>query len=106
MLTLAILIPMLGAVALTVLPGLGHTAARILAIGASTLSFLLLLIVWAGFDTGADWRDVTLRLTDFDRSGGLLPSRIDPARIRSVGLVAYGRDHTADLSLRAMGWQI
>ena len=53
MLTLAILIPMLGALALTLLPGVGHATARIIAVATSTLSFLLLLIVWYQFDTGA-----------------------------------------------------
>lgn len=51
MLTLAILIPMLGALALLVSPRLGHQAARAVAVGASVVSFALLLIVWIGFDT-------------------------------------------------------
>lgn len=51
MLTLAILIPMLGALALMVLPTLGRETARLVAVGTSTLSFVLLLIVWARFDT-------------------------------------------------------
>lgn len=58
----------------------------------------------AGFETGADWRDVTLTWDDFVPSGGLLPRRVSPARIRSLGLVAYGRDHRADVSLQAFGW--
>jgi len=53
MLTLAILIPMLGALALTLLPDVGHATARIIAVATSTLSFLVLLIVWYQFDTGA-----------------------------------------------------
>ena len=53
MLTLVILIPMLGALALMLLPTLGRDAARLVAIGTSTLSFVLLLIVWAQFDSGA-----------------------------------------------------
>ncbi len=53
MLTLAILIPMLGALALTLLPGVGHATARIIAVATSTLSFLALLIVWYQFDTSA-----------------------------------------------------
>ena len=53
MLTLTILIPMLGALALTVLPSLGHATARIIAVATSTLSFLLLLIVWYQFDTSS-----------------------------------------------------
>ena len=52
MLTLAILIPMLGALTLTVLPGHGQAMARLIATATSVLSFLLLVIVWARFDTG------------------------------------------------------
>lgn len=58
----------------------------------------------AGFDTAADWRDVTLTWDAFAPSGGLLPRQVAPARIRSLGLVAYGRDHRADVELQAFGW--
>jgi len=58
----------------------------------------------AGFDTTADWQDITLPLSAFRPSGAMLPRQIRPPRIRSLGLVAYGRDHEADVSLRALGW--
>lgn len=53
MLTLAILIPILGALFLALMPNTSHSAARIIAVATSALTFLVLLIVWAGFDTGA-----------------------------------------------------
>lgn len=58
----------------------------------------------AGFDTTADWQDITLPLSAFRPSGAMLPRSIRPERIRSLGLVAYGRDHQADVRLSALGW--
>jgi hypothetical protein len=57
----------------------------------------------AGFDTGPDWAEVTIPLSEFRASGGMLPQRIAPGSVRSFGLVAYGRDHRADVSLAAFG---
>ncbi|WP_297620912.1 CIA30 family protein [uncultured Roseicyclus sp.] len=56
-----------------------------------------------GFDTGPDWAEVTLPLADFAASGAMMAGRIRPEDIRSIGLVAYGRDHAADVSLAALG---
>ena len=53
MLTLAILIPFIGAMTLAFMPKIERETARIIAVGTSSLSFLLLLVVWAQFDTGA-----------------------------------------------------
>lgn len=52
MLTLAIAIPLLGALYLTIASGTSATRARLVAIGAATLSLLSLVVVWIGFDTG------------------------------------------------------
>ena len=53
----------------------------------------------AAFPTTADWRDVTLSLSDFKPSGRMLPKVLKAESIQSVALVAYGRDHAADVSL-------
>ncbi len=58
----------------------------------------------AGFDAGAQWQEVRLPFAAFERSGGLLRETPAPRTIRSLGLVAYGRDHEADVSLRAAGF--
>ncbi len=58
----------------------------------------------AGFEPSADWSDVTLPLTAFAPSRDSLPPQIVAADIRSLGLVAYGRDHTADLSVSHIGF--
>lgn len=57
----------------------------------------------AGFETGPEWREIRLPWSDFTPSGRLLPSRLSANSIRSIGLVAYGRDHIADVSLAEIG---
>jgi hypothetical protein len=58
----------------------------------------------ARFDTSVDWREVDLQWAEFRRSGRLLLADLRPEDIRSIGLVAYGRDHEADVSMKAFGW--
>jgi Complex I intermediate-associated protein 30 (CIA30). len=53
----------------------------------------------AGFDTDGTWQDITLPFSAFTGSGRLLPRQPRPETITSVALVAYGRDHTADIWL-------
>ncbi|MGA0587932.1 complex I subunit 4 family protein [Dyella sp. KRB-257] len=53
MLTLAILVPLLGALALAFLPNASEAQIRRIAIGVAALPLLLLLVVWARFDTSA-----------------------------------------------------
>jgi len=56
-----------------------------------------------GFDTGPDWAEVVLPLSGFAASGRMMAGAVRPEDVRAVGLVAYGRDHAADVSLAAMG---
>jgi len=53
----------------------------------------------AQFPTTDSWTDITLPWSAFKPSRNGLPTTFDPQTIRSVGIVAYGRDHTADLSV-------
>lgn len=53
MLTLTILIPLLGALALALMPELAEPTIRRLSIGIATVPLLLLLWAWGGFHTGA-----------------------------------------------------
>jgi hypothetical protein len=57
----------------------------------------------AGFETGPDWAEVTIPLSEFEPSGRLMPLSVSPDLVRSVAVVAYGRDHVADLSVAALG---
>jgi hypothetical protein len=54
----------------------------------------------AGFDTGPEWRQARLPFTAFRPSGALLRGTPRPQDVTSIGLVAYGRDHEAELEVR------
>jgi hypothetical protein len=56
----------------------------------------------AGFETAADWREVRLPFEAFAASGRLLRATPLPETVTSIGLVAYGRDHVADLEVRRL----
>ena len=56
-----------------------------------------------GFDTGPDWAEVVLPLAGFAASGSLMAGEVRPGEVRSIGIVAYGRDHVADVSVAALG---
>lgn len=52
----------------------------------------------AAFTAPRDWTQVTLPIAAFEATrDGMPPLRLD--RIRSIGLLAYGRDHEADLAI-------
>ena len=46
-----------------------------------------------------DWKEINVKLSDFNRSGRLLPKRIDPSKITSIALVAFGRAHKVKLDV-------
>jgi hypothetical protein len=56
----------------------------------------------AGFHTGREWREVRLPWSAFRASGRLLRGTPRAPDITSVGLVAYGRDHGAELEVRRL----
>jgi hypothetical protein len=53
----------------------------------------------AAFGAPADWSSVEVPLAAFERSHAHLAEQVDPGEVISLGIVAYGRDHTADLSV-------
>jgi hypothetical protein len=58
----------------------------------------------AAFDVTADWREYRLPFDAFKPSGKLLRDTPQADSIRSVGIVAFGRDHQADISVRLVGF--
>jgi len=58
----------------------------------------------AGFPTTAAWRTVQVPFTAFRASGRMLPGQVSAGSIRSIALVAYGRDHDADLSVASIAF--
>ena len=58
----------------------------------------------AGFEVTKDWQTIRLPLSDFERSSAWLGKIINPKSIRSVGVLAYGRDHQAEIEIAEVGF--
>jgi hypothetical protein len=58
----------------------------------------------AGFDTTEEWQTVRLPFAEFERSGSWLRKSLSPNSIRSIGILAYGRDHQADIDIAEIGF--
>ncbi len=54
----------------------------------------------AAFVAGAQWSEVTLPLDGFVQSHVGMDPGFAPGDVVSIGIVAYGRDHVADLMVR------
>ena len=52
-----------------------------------------------GFDTTNSWSEVKLPFESFTKSSALLRTTLNPERIKTIGIVAYGKDHLADVSV-------
>ena len=58
----------------------------------------------APFEVGADWAEVRLPFSAFRASGRMMPPLPAPDSLRSVGIVAYGRAHEAEIEVREVGF--
>ena len=58
----------------------------------------------AGFATTNGWREVRLPLASFERSGRFLGKTPKASSLKSIGIVAFGRDHKADIEIREVGF--
>ncbi len=56
----------------------------------------------ATFDAGQEWKTVRLPFAAFERSRPEMPKEFRPGEVNSIGFVAFGRDHAADLSIRSI----
>ncbi|WP_227446732.1 CIA30 family protein [Cognatishimia sp. F0-27] len=54
----------------------------------------------AAFTATTEWQEIRLPLAGFEPSGRMLPASPDAQDVQSVALVAYGRDHEADVELQ------
>ena len=57
----------------------------------------------AEFDASTAWREVRIPFEAFAPYGGLLHQSFKISDVNSIAVVAFGRDHDADLSVRAIG---
>lgn len=53
----------------------------------------------AAFTASSEWSEITLPLGAFKASTPALPAVFDPVKINSLAIVAYGRNHAADVSV-------
>ena len=58
----------------------------------------------ASFDSTDEWRTIRIPFNKFSGSSDWLNEAIYPPSIRSLGVVAYGRDHQADISVSMVGF--
>lgn len=58
----------------------------------------------AGFDVGQDWAEVQLPLSAFEPSGAMLRETPLANSLRSIGIVAYGRDHEVQIDVKEIGF--
>lgn len=58
----------------------------------------------AAFPAAGEWQEIRIPLSEFKASGWMLPRKISPADIRSIGIVAFGRDYSADVSIKEAGF--
>lgn len=58
----------------------------------------------ATFAIDEQWQTIKVPLSDFQRSGKWLSSAVTPSSIRSIGVVAFGRDHIADIQIAEIGF--
>jgi len=57
----------------------------------------------AKFETSKAWQEVRIPFESFAPYGGLLRQTFKVSDVRSVAVVAFGRDYDADLSVRTIG---
>ena len=53
----------------------------------------------ASFQTSAKWKDITISFDEFEKSSTFMPRKLKSDSIKTIGLVAYGKDHDADVSI-------
>ena len=57
-----------------------------------------------GFDTTEVWTEVSIPFSAFKASGRMIRSEVRASSLKSIGIVAYGRDHQADIEIQEIGF--
>lgn len=57
-----------------------------------------------GFGTSKNWAEVRIPFSEFKPSGRILRSELRAGSVKSVGIVAFGRDHQADIRVQEIGF--
>ena len=66
----------------------------------TTGTFLPWQYYHAPFSSNSDWKIVRMPFSMFERSSGFLSKKITAKNIRSVGIVAFGKEHEVQLDVK------
>lgn len=58
----------------------------------------------SGFDVKPDWSEILLPFEGFEPSGRLLRAVPRAEKLKSIAIVAYGRDHDAEIDVKEVGF--
>jgi len=56
----------------------------------------------ANFVAGENWKEFTIPFDEFEKSSTFMPRKLKSDTIKTIGLVAYGKDHEADVSIATL----
>ena len=56
------------------------------------------------FTVNENFNEFILPIINFEKSGFLLAKNINPKKITSIGIVAFGRDHEAEIFIKEIGF--
>ena len=51
------------------------------------------------FETSDKWQEILIPFESFEKSATFMPKNLKADTIKTIGLVAYGKDHNADVSI-------
>ena len=53
----------------------------------------------ANFHTSEKWKEILIPFNNFEKSATFMPRKLNAETIKTLGIVAYGKDHKADVSI-------
>jgi len=56
------------------------------------------------FTVGENFKNFVLPIKNFKKSGLLLPNKINPQNIKSIGIVAFGKNYRAELAVKEISF--
>ena len=54
------------------------------------------------FQTNGSWSEIRLPFETFVKSSSLMRNTLNQSKIKTIGIVAYGKDYTADVSVQSL----
>ena len=53
----------------------------------------------ANFQTSEKWKEIVIPFNNFEKSATFMPRKLNAETIKTLGVVAYGKDHEADVTI-------